>query len=88
MIHHSNFQSDPADDQIGCQRVWAFPGWKSRPGAGHDARYLHYICPTGMIFIPCKNGISHNETESMLETDAADGTRLLAEAVFALANAD
>ena len=33
--------------------------------AGHDARYLHYVCPTGMIFIPCKDGISHNPAESI-----------------------
>jgi N-carbamoyl-L-amino-acid hydrolase len=55
-------------------------------GAGHDARYLHYVCPTGMIFIPCRNGISHNEAESVQETHAADGTRVLAEATFTLAN--
>jgi beta-ureidopropionase / N-carbamoyl-L-amino-acid hydrolase len=57
-------------------------------GAGHDARYLHYLCPTGMIFIPCKSGISHNEAESILEHHAADGARVLAEVAFALANAD
>lgn len=57
-------------------------------GAGHDARYLHYLCPTGMIFIPCKNGISHNEAESITNTQAADGTRVLARAAFALANAN
>jgi N-carbamoyl-L-amino-acid hydrolase len=56
-------------------------------GAGHDARYLHYVCPTGMIFIPCKGGISHNPAESVLEQDAADGARVLAEAVFVMANA-
>jgi N-carbamoyl-L-amino-acid hydrolase len=56
--------------------------------AGHDSRYLHYICPTAMIFIPCKDGISHNEAEGIREQDALDGTRVLAEAVFALANAD
>jgi beta-ureidopropionase / N-carbamoyl-L-amino-acid hydrolase len=57
-------------------------------GAGHDARYLHYLCPTGMIFIPCKGGISHNEAESVLERHAADGARILAEVAFALADAD
>jgi acetylornithine deacetylase/succinyl-diaminopimelate desuccinylase-like protein len=41
-----------------------------------------------MIFIPCKNGISHSAAESVLEKDAADGARVLAEATFALANAD
>jgi N-carbamoyl-L-amino-acid hydrolase len=63
--------------------------WMDIPsGAGHDARYLHYVCPTGMIFIPCKNGISHSAAESVLEKDAADGARVLAETAFALANAD
>jgi N-carbamoyl-L-amino-acid hydrolase len=54
--------------------------------AGHDARYLHYVCPTGMIFIPCKDGISHNEAESIAPADAAAGARILAEAAFELAN--
>jgi beta-ureidopropionase / N-carbamoyl-L-amino-acid hydrolase len=54
--------------------------------AGHDSRYLHAVCPTAMVFIPCKDGISHNEAESIREQDALDGTRVLAEAVFALAN--
>jgi N-carbamoyl-L-amino-acid hydrolase len=53
--------------------------------AGHDARYLHYVCPTGMIFIPCKNGISHNEAESIQPADAEAGARLLAEVAFELA---
>jgi N-carbamoyl-L-amino-acid hydrolase len=56
--------------------------------AGHDSRYLHDVCPTAMVFIPCKDGISHNEAESIREQDALDGTRVLSEVVFALANAD
>ncbi|GAB2892909.1 Zn-dependent hydrolase [Paralcaligenes ginsengisoli] len=32
-------------------------------GAGHDAVYLARVAPTAMIFIPCKDGISHNEIE-------------------------
>jgi beta-ureidopropionase / N-carbamoyl-L-amino-acid hydrolase len=57
-------------------------------GAGHDSRYLHYLCPTGMIFIPCKDGISHSPAESVRQEDAADGARVLAESVFVIANAD
>ena len=53
--------------------------------AGHDARYLHYVCPTGMIFIPCKEGISHNEAESITPLDAEAGARVLAEVAFELA---
>src|SRR5262245_58883277 len=54
--------------------------------AGHDARYLHYVCPTGMIFIPCKDGISHNEAESITPADATASARILAETAFELAN--
>jgi beta-ureidopropionase / N-carbamoyl-L-amino-acid hydrolase len=54
--------------------------------AGHDARYLHYVCPTGMIFIPCKDGISHNEAESIAPADATAGARILAETAFELAS--
>jgi N-carbamoyl-L-amino-acid hydrolase len=57
-------------------------------GAGHDARYLHYWCPTGMIFIPCKDGISHHETESATQNDIAAGARVLAEAAYRFAEAD
>jgi N-carbamoyl-L-amino-acid hydrolase len=54
--------------------------------AGHDSRYMHYYCPTGMVFIPCKEGISHNEAESITEADAEAGVRVLADVVFALAD--
>jgi N-carbamoyl-L-amino-acid hydrolase len=53
--------------------------------AGHDARQLHYVCPTGMIFIPCEKGISHNEREACKPGDVASGTRVLAEALLRLA---
>tara|TARA_B100001245_G_scaffold61349_1_gene42441 strand:- start:81 stop:1322 length:1242 start_codon:yes stop_codon:yes gene_type:complete len=55
-------------------------------GAGHDARYLHYFCPTGMIFIPCKNGISHSPSESVKKEDLVAGTQVLAETVWNYAN--
>jgi N-carbamoyl-L-amino-acid hydrolase len=54
--------------------------------AGHDARYLHRVCPTGMIFIPCKGGISHNERESIEPVHAEAGARTLAQAVLELAD--
>ncbi|TAK81668.1 MAG: Zn-dependent hydrolase [Betaproteobacteria bacterium] len=54
--------------------------------AGHDARYLHYVCPSGMIFVPCKDGISHNEAESATPEDLYDGARVLAETLVALAD--
>lgn len=53
--------------------------------AGHDARYLHRVCPAGMIFVPCKDGISHNEAESATADDLYDGARVLAETLAELA---
>jgi beta-ureidopropionase / N-carbamoyl-L-amino-acid hydrolase len=53
--------------------------------AGHDARFLHGICPSGMIFVPCKGGISHNESESAVASDLADGARVLSDVLLALA---
>lgn len=54
--------------------------------AGHDARQLHYHCPSGMIFIPCRDGISHNESEWAEPDHIAAGTRVLANSLWKLAN--
>ena len=56
--------------------------------AGHDSRYLHYHCPTGMVFIPCREGISHNEAESITAADAEAGARVLADVLYGLADED
>ena len=56
-------------------------------GAGHDAMYLAQICPTGMIFVPCEKGISHNEAENAKPADLAAGARVLAACLVELARA-
>jgi N-carbamoyl-L-amino-acid hydrolase len=55
-------------------------------GAGHDAMQMDKICPTGMIFIPCWRGLSHNEAESITPEAAATGARVLARTVVTLAD--
>ncbi len=55
--------------------------------AGHDARQLHYHCDSGMIFIPCRDGISHNESEWTEPHQVADGSRVLADVLWELADA-
>jgi N-carbamoyl-L-amino-acid hydrolase len=55
--------------------------------AGHDARQLHYVCPTGMIFVPCRDGVSHNPAEWAEPADLTAGTRVLADTVWRLAEA-
>ena len=54
-------------------------------GAFHDALFLAQICPTGMIFVPCKEGISHNPAENAKPEQLAAGTRVLAAKIAALA---
>lgn len=50
-------------------------------GAGHDACYINRVAPTGMIFVPCENGISHNEEEEATPEDLAAGCNVLLHAV-------
>ena len=50
-------------------------------GAGHDAMIMARHCPSGMIFVRCKGGISHNPAESITVADADLGVRALLEAV-------
>jgi allantoate deiminase len=50
-------------------------------GAGHDAMMMAKLCPSGMIFLRCKDGISHNPAESITVEDADVGVRVLLEAV-------
>ena len=54
-------------------------------GAGHDACLICRVAPTGMIFVPCEGGISHNETESATPEDLAAGCDVLLNAVLARA---
>ncbi len=46
-------------------------------GAGHDACYMADIVPTGMIFTPCENGISHNEIENTSPEECEAGANVL-----------
>jgi N-carbamoyl-L-amino-acid hydrolase len=54
-------------------------------GAGHDACNLAGIVPAAMIFVPCKDGISHNELEDATQADCAAGANVLLHTVLALA---
>ncbi|CAK9883800.1 MAG: N-carbamoyl-L-amino-acid hydrolase [Candidatus Erwinia impunctatus] len=78
----SHYPAVPFDS--GCQReigqVAEQLGYSTREivtGAGHDAVYMSYLAPTGMIFIPCKEGISHNEAEYAAPDDVTAGANVL-----------
>ena len=57
-----------------------------RSEAGHDAYNMASICPTTMIFAPCKDGISHNEAEDMTQESATLAANVLLRAVVARAD--
>jgi beta-ureidopropionase / N-carbamoyl-L-amino-acid hydrolase len=54
-------------------------------GAGHDACNLNTVLPAAMVFVPCKDGVSHNELEDATQADCAAGANVLMHTVLALA---
>jgi len=51
-------------------------------GAGHDAVYMARLAPAGMVFIPCKDGISHNEIEDAKPEHIEAGCNVLLHAML------
>ncbi|WP_434287083.1 M20 family metallo-hydrolase [Celeribacter sp. SCSIO 80788] len=50
--------------------------------AGHDARHIAPLCPSAMIFIPCRGGISHHPDEWAEPAHAATGAQILMDVVL------
>ncbi len=60
-------------------------GYSNMPtvsGAGHDAVYVARLAPAGMIFVPCKDGISHNEIEDAKLEHLEAGANVLLHAML------
>ncbi|MFM1885733.1 MAG: hypothetical protein RL026_890 [Pseudomonadota bacterium] len=57
-------------------------------GAGHDAVYVARTAPAAMIFVPCKDGISHNEIEDARPEHLEAGANVLLHAMLARAGRD
>jgi N-carbamoyl-L-amino-acid hydrolase len=55
-------------------------------GAFHDAQFAVPVCPTGMIFVPCRRGVSHNPAEYSEPGQLAVGTRVLTQTLAQLAD--
>lgn len=54
-------------------------------GAGHDAMNMAHIAPAGLIFIPCRGGVSHNPDEYASPADILAGVDVLTETLHDLA---
>lgn len=67
------------------RRAAKLSGYSARDimsGAGHDAAYISRVAPTAMIFVPCRDGISHNEAEFSSKDQCAKGAQVLLQAVL------
>lgn len=57
-------------------------------GAGHDAVYMARVAPAAMVFVPCKDGISHNEIEDARPEELAAGCAVLLNAMLDVADVE
>lgn len=63
----------------------ALPHLDLPSGAFHDAQFVVPICPTGMVFVPCHKGISHNPAEFSSAAQLGAGTAVLTQVLAELA---
>ena len=62
--------------QVRCRRMTS--------GAGHDAQMMARVCPAGMIFVPSKDGISHNPAEFTSGEELIAGANILLDVAWKL----
>jgi len=63
-----------------------YPFRRMVSGAGHDAQLMIHMCPTAMIFVPSRDGISHSPAEYTSPEDLETGANLLLHTVLKLAD--
>lgn len=85
------FHEEPVhmDDQLKreldsiCDEL-AIPAKRMVSGAGHDGQMFHHICPTALLFVPSKGGISHSPDEYTSSKELAVGVLVLAKLLYKL----
>jgi len=85
LVSHYPAQPFHADCVQAVARAAGKLGYSNMPavsGAGHDAVYMARLAPAGMIFIPCKDGISHNEIEDAKPEHITAGCNVLLHAML------
>ena len=63
-------------------RALGHPSRRIASGAGHDAKHMADLGPSAMVFIPCRDGISHNEIESATPEHVTAGADVLLRAIL------
>ncbi|WP_253443230.1 Zn-dependent hydrolase [Halomonas sp. Y3] len=82
----TRFDTTLVDDLSAAARAHGLAPFTMMSGAGHDAVHLSYVTPTAMLFIPCREGISHNEREYAEPEHCAIATQVLCDAVLRAAS--
>src|SRR6266550_3275162 len=78
----SRFDSSCVAAVRAATRALGLPHREMVSGAGHDAIYIARVAPTAMIFVPCKDGISHNEIEDARPEHLEAGANVLLHAIL------
>jgi N-carbamoyl-L-amino-acid hydrolase len=81
----SHFDSDCVNSVQRAADMLGYTSHRIVSGAAHDAVYLSRVAPTSMIFVPCKDGISHNEIEDARPEHLEAGANVLLHALLARA---
>ena len=76
------FHPDCIDAVARAAQKLGYSNMRAVSGAGHDAVYMARLAPAGMIFIPCKDGISHNEIEDAKPEHITAGCNVLLHAML------
>ena len=79
------FDTRLVDAVEGSAKMLGYSHRRITSGAGHDACNMANVVPAAMVFVPCKDGISHNELEDATQADCAAGANVLMHTVLALA---
>ena len=78
----TQFHADCVDAVGRAAKALGYSHMNAVSGAGHDAVYMAKVVPAGMIFIPCKDGISHNEIEDAKPEHITAGCNVLLHAML------
>ena len=78
----TQFHADCVDAVARATKALGYSHMNAVSGAGHDAVYMAKLVPAGMIFIPCKDGISHNEIEDAKPEHITAGCNVLLHAML------
>src|ERR1700748_255254 len=81
----THFDSKLVDAVENAAKALGYSHRRITSGAGHDACNLNTVMPAAVVFVPCKDAISHNELEDATQADCTAGANVLMHTVLALA---